>query len=106
MKNIIKKWLGIDKFEYKLDKYKVCEECGYLCHKDRMKKIKTIVDGILFFGEFETYYCMKCAPYYDKIVLELPYDWTYASSFKKPNKKYYKNNVEVNEKGKPICTKK
>jgi len=104
MKNIIKKLLGIDKFEDKLDKYKECEKCGSLCQKDRMKEIKTI-DGI-FFGEFEKYYCIKCAPYYDKIVFESQYDGIYASSFKKPNKKYYKNNVEVNEKGKPICTKK
>ena len=36
MKNIIKKWLGLDRFEE-------CKECGVLCHRNKMKKIKAYI---------------------------------------------------------------
>ena len=36
MKTIIKKWLGIDRFEE-------CKECGVLCHRNKMKKIKAYI---------------------------------------------------------------
>ena len=36
MKTIIKKWLGIDRFEE-------CKECGVLCYRNKMKKIKAYI---------------------------------------------------------------
>ena len=87
MKTIIKKWLGIDRFEE-------CKECGVLCHRNKMKKIKAyILDEKTKVIES---YCKNHAPKFDVIV--------YADVFSLPT--YYMNNVQVNEQGKPICTKK
>lgn len=92
MKNIIKKWLGIhntrnDFIDWTDELFQPCHKCRYICRVYDMKKITIRMN-------FDRYYCIKCAPDYDEIV------------FKSQYKKYYKNNVEVDEKGKPICTKK
>lgn len=104
MKNIIKKWLGLDKLDEfenklnKLEKYEECEKCGCVCNRHKMKTVKYVS---YIFG-YTNFYCEKHAPKYNEVKLE--YVGLYnPDKFKKT---YYKNNVEVNEQGKPICTKK
>lgn len=104
MKNIIKEWLGIhntrsDFIEWTEELFQPCYKCRYICRVYDMKKITVR-------WNFDRYYCMKCAPKYDEIVFGSSYDGIWANSFKQPNEKYYKNNVEVDKNGKPICTKK
>lgn len=102
MKNIIKKWLGIENIK----KIEYCRECGSLHLREVMKKIKlnysAKVDSergpIYSSGSLDRYYCNKHAPKYDTQSNYHIYDSLF--------KKYYKNNVEVDKNGKPICTKK
>ena len=115
MKNIIKKWLGLDQLteiveiKNKLEKYKECEECSSICSKAKMKTVKHVHYYKLPTGsssnEYTNYYCENHKPNYDKVEYMDDYMSFIIGSYQ-IKKRYYKNNVEVNFQGKPICTKK
>lgn len=73
-----------------MHRWKACKKCGGLFDKDKMKRV--IFEGTYIVGDDVKYYCRKDAPNYDRMklfyLLDLP-------------ARYYKNNVEVDENGKP-----
>ena len=87
---ISKRRLGLlirEEVDRRMDKYEVCEKCGGLFKETAMKKVIGY-NHIIPISPRRNYYCKKCAPPYDSIERYLN------------GTLYYKNNVEVDEKGK------
>ena len=83
-----------------------CEECGVAVKADKAKKIfiGRYLGGTA--GDVE-YYCDRHAPRYDKVVEERCIEQSYKDGPKRVLvKKYFKNNVEVDKKGRIKKSKK
>ena len=83
-----------------------CEECGVIVKADKAKEvfIGRYLNGSA--GDVE-YYCDRHAPRYDKVVEERCIEQSYKDGPKSVIvKQYFKNNVEVDKKGRIKKSKK
>jgi hypothetical protein len=87
----------ISEIEEELGKYTECKTCGCLIKKDDKFAVKEFRgrEFCLYYGKFHdewegvSYYCLTHKPPYDKMI----------------DGKYYKDNVEVDDKGRIIKSK-
>lgn len=94
--NKFEKWFDniekiFDSIDNELNNIVFCEDCGVAIHRDEAQKVEY----------YNTrYYCQKHKKPYDKISSNATIN--YKDNVIEYDTKYYKSNVEVDKKGKPI----